>query len=173
MAQQKQNAEKKDAVQSDIRILIINKGFGNAEQRLDQLRRTFSDKNIVTLELTEPSDKSKYEESVRKLINKTLEFRPNVIIASSRGGVYAGSLLNSDHKEVSAYLKTHCGMLLLSAMGTLRCAMSNAPIVLYHARRDSTNKIENVRAHCASYPLSQLIVAEKRYTFAREPQRRR
>ena len=65
---------------SSIKILIIDKGFGNSLQRMKQLKSKFIDKNIEKIILTEPSDKDNYDESVQKLIIKILEYKPSIII---------------------------------------------------------------------------------------------
>ncbi len=85
---------------------------------------------------------------------KISEFEPNVIIARSRGGYYAASLLNLEN------MNQKCTFLLLSAMATQKCVIANKPILLYHAKDDGINNINKVRKDCESYPLSKLIIRD-------------
>eukprot|EP01083_Nonionella_stella_P306872 1076414_1 len=139
--------KEKDTDVSNIKILIIDKGFGNAVQRTKHLASQFVVEKVI---VTEPSDGAKYEESLNILIAKILEYKPNVVIASSRGGFYAASLLNHD---------LQCAFLLLSAMCTQKCCVANKPILLYHAENDGINDINKVKEQCKSYPFSKLIIA--------------
>eukprot|EP01084_Bolivina_argentea_P269057 457158_1 len=157
----KNNDDNKIEEKATIKILVIDKGFGNSLQRMKHLQDTFTKEYVEKIIVTEPSDKSKYDTSVNKLIIKIFEYKPNVIIASSRGGYYAASLLNSTNEQIIKYINEYCTFLLLSAMDTQKCCIANKPILFYHANNDGITNINQLKQYCKSYPLSKLIIAEK------------
>ena len=53
------NEDEKVKEELIIRILIIDKGFGNELERIKHLKGTFKEENVEKVILTEPSDKLK------------------------------------------------------------------------------------------------------------------
>ena len=95
-----EKVEEQFVEEQPIRIMVIDKGFGGASQKLKHFCSEFTPDHVHTVSVTEPSDKPHYDQSVAKLTAAVMELKPSIMIASSRGGKYAASLLNSkDNSE--------------------------------------------------------------------------
>lgn len=193
MAQLKANPQNVDSGEAidpkNVKILIISKGFGSAEVRLSILKQSFDEKNILIVEVPEPNDSehkvdnelqnndndskndninniTNMKYGTNTLLSTILEFKPNVLIASSRGGKYMTSILetvqnskdDSNNKGIKKII-AECGILLLSAMDTRKCASLKHPMLCYHATNDKINMINNVKIDSMSFPTFKLIEA--------------
>jgi hypothetical protein len=117
--------------QLDIKVLVIDKGFAK-DGRIKHIQQLFT---VEMITVPEPTDE--IEKGVEILKNKIETWRPNVIIASSRGGKYAAELVSGN-----IWRKP---LILVGAMSTSSTIVPQVPIVVCHGIFDSTNPIERVR----------------------------
>jgi hypothetical protein len=135
-----------DVGQSPTRVLVVQKGLGGNKRQLLE-----AGPFVVTVpEIPEPVDTEGIAVGMDILASAVRDFRPDVVLASSRGGKLAAKLLE-------ATICT-CPVVLVSAMGTRAAvAVPGAVVLLVHGTRDGTNPIERVRRDAASSTTARLV----------------
>eukprot|EP00040_Diaphanoeca_grandis_P039385 m.258919 g.258919 ORF g.258919 m.258919 type:complete len:225 (-) comp37280_c0_seq1:153-827(-) len=144
---------------SDVKILVIQKGFGSAFKKLEMIRAVFSKDNIIeAADFPEPSEDLK---SGADMLDALIaELRPDLVIASSRAGSFVAEVLERHCDSDERTALSQCAFLLMSAMGSRKAAASTHPLLLCHGGLDKTNSIDAVKADCAAFPTARLISVE-------------
>ena len=162
-ASEKEVKRENSSRKSRIIAAIIDKGVGGHthKQKILQTHVTQNitdDSKVHILHVPEPA--TQFTEGMRSLKQQMDTLTPNVLIAGSRGGRYIAELLQDTAFKDKMYGTWHCCIFMLSALHTSSCVASKYPMLLYHARFDASNRIENVRSECKLFANAKLIEAK-------------
>eukprot|EP00658_Telonema_sp_P-2_P036516 TRINITY_DN26399_c0_g1_i3.p2 TRINITY_DN26399_c0_g1~~TRINITY_DN26399_c0_g1_i3.p2 ORF type:complete len:215 (+),score=42.07 TRINITY_DN26399_c0_g1_i3:155-799(+) len=150
------NAEYGGGVGMVLQLLVIGKGLGGGKR---EYLEAHTDLECEVLDLPEPTDPEDIELGIDLVsIRLQTEPKPDLLVASSRGGKYAAELLSRG--------LWRGGTFLISAMGTGECCSSEGvPIQVVHGTLDRINTIERVRGDVDGCRMAELIEFEDSHSL--------
>jgi hypothetical protein len=134
------------------RLCIIKPGFGGGQDgaKFKYLEANGFDCHLIDLPEPTDGDEAIWAVAGIELITQRLrELDPDVLVACSRGGKYAGEVIQQGIWKGPTFL--------ISALRTNVCCVSGVPVLCCHGINDHTNTIERVRGDVAASATATLV----------------
>ena len=141
-----------------MKLLIIGPGFGGGITGA-KYKYLEPSHDIELLSLPEPTNGEEeiWAAGVETLAQQLTASPPDVMIACSRGGKYAGKVIVQGLWKGPTFL--------ISALSTAECCVSGVPVLVCHGTLDKTNAIERVRGDVAASSTAQLEEIEDNHSL--------
>lgn len=141
-----------------LKVLIILKGFGGGFDgpKMKCLTSSTSPRIEVIMPIVPEPSGENLAKGLRILHDAIERSRPDILIASSRGGIYASRLMKNESWKSG-------GVLCISALETAAicqatdCADHPFPVILCHGTKDDRVDIGAVRRHVLMSSVAELV----------------